>query len=276
MLYLERELRKTGDPKDEELANSIAGILKGRRRDIHLPPDTEALLKEPDFRASALRTDTIDEYLSQIHTSELVTKTWKNLWVLWGLGIGQEFSVPPCPINDEAIRTLEEGGYIPIYVPKELSESDDIDTLITIFKLKIFDGFFDSFGRGRKIELHHPVDTQLRQSGWLSVERAQHIYGSSITWGVPDNQKLIRLEDSIKDKDRIGQTLNTYIIASEFSDLFFKEPFDLNSTSDTIVLFGSTYRAQPLFVSQDYDKSISLRDNLHSVRDPRTAKQLEP
>lgn len=274
MLYLERELRKTGDPEDERLANNIAGSLRWRRRDIHLPPNTEALLKDPDFMINALKTDTLDGYLNEPHTSKLLTKTWDNTWLLWGLELGIEFSVPPCPINTEEIKRLEEDGYMAIYVPEELSKAEGKDVLRKLFKFKTFNGFGYHTTPDDKQVLYNSIENQLEQSGWLSVEKNAFLSRQGI-YVVREADKLKYLKDSLKSKDRTGQTIDTYIIASEFSDLFFRKPFDSGST-DTIVLFESTYKNQPLFVSRGYDKSIYFSDNLYCVRGARSAQQLQP
>lgn len=274
MQWLERELRRTGDPADTERADLVATLLKNRGRDIPLPP-TEDLLKEKEYAESALRTEIINAYLNEPHAPELVTRTWEFFWTLSLSDRKYDFifSVPQCNRSQEELEALRKNGYMMVYVPEVLSKRETRHNLHRIFQFPVFyTGVNGTIFPDKELKVFNSVSNVVDQYGWLDIEAGgrEIPYWRDI-W-LKGNEKLKALTELFDSKGRIGQTLNTYIIGSEFHKFVFREALDMPSTLETSALLGSRLGNQPVFVMQDSSGSgIYLDNNLYCVKGGRSA-----
>lgn len=162
--------------------------------------------------------------------------------------LGQMFSVSPCDRNADEIRELEAAGRMLVYVHPELSTPEGFPLLrATLPGLEV------STFKGDYIN-------QTEQHGWLDVEKSfetPHV-------GVSPAQ----LRKDIKEEGVEGQTVNTYVLASELSRFIsgrYFDPYDtggIPAYKTSSLLLGSKESnepGKPLIAGYSDGESIRIR-----------------
>ncbi len=217
-----------------EAKNFIADILK------RLPSDhADRGILEENFKS-------LSEYLSEsevnkirslyekrVHTYKLITEVWRRFWN-WRMEKKLvEIYVPPCDRSSEEIRELEEEGRMLIYVPPVFSASEGLRRL---------NDFFVSYEAAGLPKAEDIINNH-EQHGWLDVEkslRAPHIGKGEATIALLESERGWKV-----------QTLNTYIIGSEFSQLVSGHCFD----EGTYSMVASRSEGENLLVRQQVFES---------------------
>ncbi|MFZ5366098.1 MAG: hypothetical protein ACOZBZ_02295 [Patescibacteria group bacterium] len=173
-------------------------------------------------RQENLLEEAIQEYKTQPHTPELVTKTWERLWQVWGGGVNLNFIVPACNRPQEKLVELENlpEPRMMIYCPDKIATPEGLFLLGEIFP------HMESWS----LEKGARVINEVNVGGWYDIEaRIEAPYTGTTEDGL---RKLFA------SQGRTGQRLATYIIGAQFSFLITGHYFD-DSRSRQSRLLGS-------------------------------------
>jgi len=220
-------------------------------RDIFLPKQLEEYRKSPN--------------------PELITQAWQTLWEKWGKRVGLKISVPPCEAGQEELEELRMYEYMPIYVPKELSKGENLPDLLRVFQLKIFRILLTD----ECPEVLNTITNEFEQYGWLEIE-AEPIdtpYRIEL-WSQPDRSAY--LESRIRAQNRDGQTFNTYLIGSSFSEMTAGFSFDssIGAVGTCCLLLGSKINGQKLMVNTRRGEANVGECRENEIAGIRTGKKL--
>lgn len=238
MGWAERELRKSQDPEDNALADKIAQRLQNKGSDLPITPenlprltgqttwDTYAqemidIAVGENGKRFASRIDADKklraEYKDSPHTPELLTYIWTEVHKRISEGLKIEYTVDPFPASLEAIRTVEQAGRLPIYVPKEIYQQGDgyiYTTHLPIFdqqRTKWLKGFADKF----------------KPYGWLHTEASPDAPNTNTTEG--------DLRSLFAAKGLLPMGVNAYEVTSEFLTILDNVTLDQTFTHSRLL-----------------------------------------
>lgn len=150
----------------------------------------------------------IQEYKDQPHTPELITRVWQTIWGVDGQKAGLVIEVSVCDRTQEELVKLEQEGRMLVYVPPELSTQENRHLLGEMFpKMKSY-----------STEKGNPVTSEPNQYGWVDVEANVEAPNTNTNEG--------KLRSLFASQGREGVSLNSYIIASQFSKRVEGKYFD--------------------------------------------------
>lgn len=196
----------------------------------------------------------IREYKTKPHKPELITATWQILWKAWGEKVSIIPTVPLCDRTKEELLELTQKNRMMVYVPDELAAGEDVRLLGRCF----------SPWMGQYItQKGYLVANEHNYGGWYDIEL-------NIDASYTDTT-----EDQIKDifalREISGQRLNTYIIGSLASNLFFGRYFDSGRTWSRLpgsyhngLMIGAGFNSDEILVywglkSEYSDSSLGYR-----------------
>lgn len=246
---LAQRIEKSGYPVGGQLLADFGWSLeKGNLIPKRLPEDETVSKKEKP--QDLLRAITImQEYKTQSHTPELVTETWQTIWKVDELRVDLTINVPPCDRTKEELVKLEQEGRMLVYVPPELSTQENRHLLGKMFPRM----------RSYSTEKENPVTNELSQYGWVDVEAS--VDAPNI------NTTEEELRSLFASQGREGVSLNTYIIASQFSNRVKGHYFDEGLIWSR--LLGSRYRGRAVSAGLYSDGDLDVRSLDPLARDPR-------
>lgn len=148
------------------------------------------------------------EFEIKLHTPESITTVWQMYWnQRLGKEPGEEIIVPPCDRTVREIRRLEEKRRMLVYIPQSLSSSEGLARLNVSFLS------LEGLGKPRPAD----IENDYEQYGWLDVEKSP----KSPNQGTGDATVDLLEKEGLK-----LQTINTYIIGSEFCQITTGNYFD--------------------------------------------------
>ncbi|OGH15100.1 MAG: hypothetical protein A2860_00210 [Candidatus Levybacteria bacterium RIFCSPHIGHO2_01_FULL_37_33] len=236
--HTERELNRLGIKSIAKIIAEARQELKAKHgmEDIALPElgkNGSKKLKEAVSYVSVL----LPEYQTGPHTPELITSLWKAIWMDSGRKIDAEIQVPLVDRTEEEIKELEEQGRMMIYVPRGIATQDTRHLLGRIFPKM----------QGNSVKEQNPVANEGIESGWFDIE-------SSLN---SPNLKTTEedLRELFKSQGKQGQTLNQYIIGSQFLKLTTGHYFDEDTYSR---LLGSRCGGRVVHASFNRDGRLGV------------------
>lgn len=219
MQHIESELRKQGE---ENLADLIASVHKMNGKDIPFPAPKVTTVEEPVLK-----------------TPESVTNFWRLKLQADGKKIGLDIKVPDCDWTTEEIKKPMidyKGNQIAsmmVYVPEELTGTKGLRRLGKMYpeinNVDVSEDTFDTHW-ATKDAIRDCSDKE-KKAKWVKVEATADCPSQDdiFTWD--------ELDIFAKKQGYAGQTLNTYILASQASKDLRGKYFD--EKSDFCLLTGS-------------------------------------
>jgi len=147
------------------------------------------------------------EYKNNPTSPEVLTQFMRSFWAEAGQRIGKNIVVDNFPLTAKEIKEKQEKGYMPIFVPVEVSRVD-------------LGRMFPKMGSWAVQEGNSVVDVV--NNSWLWIEASVDAPNRNTT------QR--QLEEKFKKERKQGQSLRSYIIGSQISKLLTDKYFDQGTT----------------------------------------------
>ena len=176
--------------------------------------------QKKDGASVAYASALIPEYKKTPHVPEVVTALWKAIWMDWGREVDIEIQVPLVDRTEGELRELKEQGRMMIYVPQKVATQQTRHLLGKIFPEM----------QSYSVEEGNPVTNKGIEGGWFDVEASLDAPNT--------NTREADLKKTFKAQGKQGQTVNQYIVGSQFLKLTTGNYFDENTYSR---LLGSRY-----------------------------------
>lgn len=161
-------------------------------------------------RAPGIIEQVVREYQKQLHTPELITHVWRNLWQVWGARVGFNIHVPPVDRSEKELAETEQKDNMLIFLPEEFASDKTLSILGEVFP-HIIGNWRNGF-----------VVNTYERAGWIDIESGIDSPNGNMT--------EIEAIDLFISKKRKGQRLNTYIIGAQASKIFSGHYFDSGRT----------------------------------------------
>jgi hypothetical protein len=198
MLFESEKFLGCGNPMQKVLAGAIRGYLDAGGKDIPFPTSKQSLILEQATR----------EYKNEPTNPEHLTQFTGAFWAEAGRKIKKDYVVSEFPLSAHEIKEKQEKGYMPVFVPAEVSRVD-------------LGKMFPKMGSWAVQEGNSAVDV-VNNSGWLWIEAS--IDAPNL------NTTQIQLKEKFRKERKQGQSLRSYIIGGQISKLLTDKYFDQGPT----------------------------------------------
>jgi len=208
-------------------AEHLVGLIKRELRDLpENHRDREIIestllslrVRLANRRDHQLRVGSVQDYKEDPHNPEKLTQMWRDIWETWSAGKVTVPLIHQSPFTESSLKGMS--GNFPLYIPGGYSDSSAFYNELPEIFPKLDLNAQVQVARKSGVAL---VGNEMYQNGWMTAEN----YFSSPNKGFKP-EDVDRLTKNIV---RQGMTINTYIIASQFSHMTRGWYFDCDSSS---------------------------------------------